>query len=191
MNIATPTIVDRIDLALTMTGTIVDAVTEAQLAQPSLCVGWDLRTELNHLVGGMRIFAAELTATDPGGEHHDDWLGSDHHTAFTTAADLDHAAWHRPDALDTTIRLGFGAVPGPLGALIHLTEVLVHGIDIAVVTDQLHLVDQDACEQLLNTLRGMDFDVFRGPGLFDPQQSVPADAAAYLRLLAFLGRPVD
>ncbi|MFI6041593.1 TIGR03086 family metal-binding protein [Nocardia sp. NPDC051321] len=190
MNIAAPTVIDRIDIALAMTGTIVKDVTQTQLAQPSLCAGWDLRTELNHLVGGMRIFAAELTATDPGGEHHDDWLGSDHRTAFTTAADLDHAAWHRPDALDTTIRLGFGAVPGPLGAVIHLAEVLVHGIDIAVVTDQQHRIDQDACEHLLNTVRAMDFDVFRGPGLFDPQQPAPTDAAAHLRLLAFLGRPL-
>ncbi|WP_433654419.1 TIGR03086 family metal-binding protein [Nocardia sp. CA-128927] len=191
MNIAASTIVDRIGLALEMTGAIVDGVTEAQLDQPSLCAGWDLCTELNHLVGGMRIFAAELTATEPGGEHHDDWLGSDHHAAFAVAADLDRAAWQRPGALDTTIRLGFGPVPGQLGALIHLGEVLVHGVDIAVVTQQQHLIDQHACGQLLNTMRDMDFDAFRRPGLFDPQQRAPADAPAHQQLLAFTGRPIS
>ncbi|MEV6559424.1 TIGR03086 family metal-binding protein [Nocardia sp. NPDC051756] len=188
MNITTPAIVDRIDFALTMTGAIVAGITEPDLAEPSLCAGWDLRTELNHLVGGMRIFAAELTHTDPGGAHHDDWLGANPQAAFTTAATLDRAAWHRPDALDTTIRLGFGPVPGPLGALIHLTEVLVHGIDLAVTTNQQHLIDEPASAHLLTTVRAMDFDTFRRPGLFDPQHPAPANAAVHQQLLAFMGR---
>src|SRR5262245_6049392 len=124
-----PTVIDRIDRALDMTDAIVKGITQFQA--PSLCPGWDVHTELNHLVGGMRIFAAELTGTDPGARHEDDWLSDDPYAAFTTAAGLDRAAWHRPGSLDTTVRLGFGTVPGPMAALIHLTEVLVHGVDLA------------------------------------------------------------
>src|SRR5262245_12880718 len=102
------TVIDQIDRALDMTNAIVKGIT--QLQAPSRCPDWDVRTELNHLVGGMRIFAAELTGTDPGARHEDDWLFDDPYSAFTTAADLDRAAWHRPAALDTTVRLGFGAV---------------------------------------------------------------------------------
>ncbi|MEU1551078.1 TIGR03086 family metal-binding protein, partial [Nocardia sp. NPDC005745] len=132
----TPTVIDHIGAALDMTGGIVAGITDTDLDRPSLCDGWDLRTELNHLVGGMRIFAAELTSITLGRDHHDDWLGADHHAAFAAAADLDRAAWHRPDALDTTIRLGFGPVPGPMAALIHLGELVVHGVDLAVSTTQ-------------------------------------------------------
>ncbi|MBL7489974.1 TIGR03086 family protein [Frankia sp. AgB1.9] len=182
------TVIDQIDRALDVTATVVKGITGDQLTAPTPCPGWDVRTELNHLVGGMRIFAAELTATDAGGEHEDDWLGTDHHAAFATAAALDRAAWQRPDALDTTVRLGFGPTPGPVAALIHLTEVLAHGADLAVATGQESLLDEDACAGLLAIMTGMDFDAFRRPGMFGPAVPAPRDAPAHRRLLAFLGR---
>jgi uncharacterized protein (TIGR03086 family) len=180
--------IDRIDAALDMTAAVVAGIADAQLATPSLCPEWDVRTELNHLVGGMRIFAAELSGTDAGKTHDDDWLGADPQVAFTTAADLDRAAWHRPNALDATVHLGFGAVPGRMAAQIHLTEVLVHGADLAVVTGQEDRIDQRLCADLLATMRAMDFGAFRRPGMFGPEHPAPADASAHQRLLAFLGR---
>ncbi|MFF2549391.1 TIGR03086 family metal-binding protein [Nocardia sp. NPDC058058] len=181
-------IVDHIDAAITATGRIVDAIPADRLPAPTLCEKWDVRTELNHLVGGMRIFAAELTATDPGGEHESDWLAADHHAAYRTAATLDRAAWHRPDALTGTVRLGFGPVPGTLAAMIHLTEVLVHGMDLAVAIDREDLIDQRAATDLLEILRDNDFDAFRQPGMFGPAVELAAVAPAHRRLLAFTGR---
>jgi len=178
--------IDRIDAALDMAAGIVATVPAS--SAPSLCPGWDVRFELNHLVGGMRIFAAELSGVPAGGDHHDDWLGDDHVGAFTTAADLDRAAWHRPGALDTTVRLGFGAVPGRTAALIHLTEILVHGADLAVVSGREELVDQRQCAELLNTMQHLDFDAFRRPGMFGAERPAPAGAPAHWQLLAFLGR---
>lgn len=180
--------IDRIDSALDMTTAVVENIAAAQLATSSLCPGWDVRTELNHLVGGMNIFAAELTGTQAGKDHEDDWLGADHHAAFTTAAGLDRAAWHRPDALDGTVRLGFGPVPARMAAMIHLTEVLVHGSDLAVVTGQEDRIDQRQCAELLATMRGLDFNAFRRPGMFDAERPAPEAAPAHERLLAFLGR---
>ncbi|MGC4956789.1 TIGR03086 family metal-binding protein [Actinomadura citrea] len=136
----------------------------------------------------MRIFVAELTDTDPGATHEDDWLGTDPQAACTLAADLDRAAWHRPNALDTTVRLGFGAVPGPMAALIHLTEVLVHGTDLALATAQTHFIDEEACRELLTIMQGMDFDPFRRPGMFASAVATSDDAPAHRRLMAFLGR---
>jgi uncharacterized protein (TIGR03086 family) len=181
-------VIEQIDRALAMTGAVVEGLTRDQLAAPTLCPGWDVHTELNHLVGGMRIFAAELTGTESGGAHEDDWLGADPHAAFAVAAGLDRDAWHRPDALRGTVRLGFGAVPGPTAALIHLTEVLVHGVDLALATGQEARADESACEYLLATMRGMDFSAFRRPGMFGPELTPPAESPAHRRLLAFLGR---
>ncbi|WP_433666258.1 TIGR03086 family metal-binding protein [Nocardia sp. CA-136227] len=191
MNTVVPTLVDRIHDALDTTGAIVAGIDDTQLGLPSLCPGWDVRFELNHLVGGLRVFAAELTHTDPGGDHHDDWLGTHHRTAYAAAAHLDRDAWSRPSALDTTVRLGFGPVPGPMAALIHLTEILVHGIDLAVVTGQQHLVDERQADYLFTVMRSMDFDAFRRPGMFGLAQPSSADAPAHQRLLAFLGRPTS
>jgi uncharacterized protein (TIGR03086 family) len=185
------TVIHRIDAALDMTAGIVGGIGPDRLGLPSLCPGWAVRTELNHLVGGMRIFAALLGGTAPAAGHDDDWLGDDPHGAFTTAAALDRAAWHRPGALDTTVMLSFGPLPGPLAAAVHQTEVLVHGADLAVVTGQPDRIDQRQCEDLLDTMRSMDFGMFRRPGMFGAERPAPPDAAAHLRLLAFLGREVS
>lgn len=181
-------VIERIDRALGATAAVVEGIGAARLAAASACPGWDVRDELNHLVGGMRIFAAELTGTAAGADHGADWLGADPRAAFARAAGLDRAAWRRPDALQGTVRLGFGEVPAPTAALIHLTEVLVHGVDLAVATGQDALADGPACEHLLAVMRGMDFGAFRRPGMFGPERAAPAGAPAHVRLLAFLGR---
>ncbi|MQY06888.1 TIGR03086 family metal-binding protein [Actinomadura macrotermitis] len=187
----TASVIDQIDDALDMTGAIVATITGDRLAAPTPCPGWDVRTELNHLVGGMRVFAAELTGTDPGGAHEDDWLGPGPQAAYAAAAELDRAAWHRPDALDTTVRLGFGEVPGPAAALIHLTEVLVHGADLALATGEEHLIAEEPCAALLGIMRGMDFDAFRRPGMFGPAVPAQDGAPPHRMLLAFLGRDLN
>ncbi|WP_062996129.1 TIGR03086 family metal-binding protein [Nocardia mikamii] len=182
--------IDHIDAALDATTRIVAGLRADLLATPSLCPGWDLRFELNHLVGGMRIFAAALCGTEAEQDHHDEWLGCDPHAAFATAAELDRAAWHRPDALSATVRLGFGAVPAPLAAQIHRTEILVHGIDLAVVAGLTDRIDDRQSAELLATMRAMDFDTFRRPGMFAAAVPAPAQAPPHRQLLAFLGRDV-
>ncbi|MGW5245778.1 TIGR03086 family metal-binding protein [Streptomyces sp. NPDC004129] len=190
-----PAAVGRIGRALAMTGSVVEAIGGDVWSAPTPCPEWDARTTLNHVVGGMRIFAAELTGTDPGGEHHDDWLGTDPVHAYKAAAEADRAAWQQAaptdaDLAKAMVRLGFGPVPGPMAALIHLTEVLVHGVDLATAAGRTDLVDQRLCEDLLTHMRRTGMDAFRGPGMFGPENPAPEGAAAHVRLLAFLGRQV-
>lgn len=76
-----------------------------------------------------------------------------------------------------------------MAALIHRTGILVHGVDLAVVTGREGQVDQRQCAQLLTTLRAMDFDAFRQPGMFGGENPVADGTPAHRRrLLAFLGR---
>lgn len=185
------TVVDQIDSAITMTGAVVDGIRPDQLGAPSLCAGWDVRTELNHLVGGMRIFTAELTGVPAGAAHDADWLGGDPRDAYARAATADRQAWRRPGALETTVRISLGALPGPMAALVHLTEVLVHGIDLATVTGQHHVVDERQCADLLTAMRDIGgMDPFRRPGMFGAELSAPAGASPHQLLLAYLGRSV-
>ena len=183
--------VRRIERAIDATGLVVAGVAEGQWANPTPCTEWDARAVLNHTVGGMRIFAAELNGTDPGAEHESDWLGADPKGAYAEAAEVDRAAWNRPGALDTTVHISLGALPGPMAALIHFTEVCVHGVDLAVATGQQAVLDEELCAELLSVMRGMGgFDAFRVPGVFGPEiQSAPG-AAPHGQLLAYLGRTV-
>ncbi|WP_330252394.1 TIGR03086 family metal-binding protein [Nocardia sp. NBC_00565] len=180
--------INRIDRAIEMSAAVVAGIPADRMTAPTPCVDWDVREVLNHLVGGMNIFAAQLRGVEPGREHHDDWLGAAPHAAYAAAAVVDMAAWHRSDALERTVRLGFGEVPGPMAAVIHLTEVLVHGIDLAVATGQESLLDQQLCAEMLAIMRNMGMDNFRGPGMFGPELPAVADAPAHRQLSAYLGR---
>ncbi|MGV9242440.1 hypothetical protein [Streptomyces sp. NPDC003710] len=75
-----------------------------------------------------------------------------------------------------------------MAAVIHLTELVVHGAGLAVVTGREDRVDQGLCEHLLTTMRGMDFAAFRRPGMFAAERPAPAGAPAHRRLPAFTGR---
>jgi uncharacterized protein (TIGR03086 family) len=182
--------IDDIELALAATGRLVAGIDGEQWTAPTPCEGWDVATVVNHVVGGMRIYAAELTGTDPGGAHEDDWLGDDPLAAYRDAATRVLAAWRTPGAGQRTVGLSFGAVPAPLAAVVELTEIVVHGLDVAVATGQEDAVDQGQAERLLALMTGMGIDSFRAPGIFGPEQPAPAGAPAHRRLLAFLGRTV-
>ncbi|WP_298515827.1 TIGR03086 family metal-binding protein [uncultured Nocardioides sp.] len=180
---------DQLASALATTGRIVTAICPEHWAAPTPCAGWDVRTEANHLVGGLRIFAAQLTG-DPTDHDHDgtDWLGADPAAAYGVAAAEDLEAWHRPGAMDTVFDLAFGQVPASMALVVHLTEVVVHGLDLAVATGQEHLADQAQAAWLLGLMRQMGTDSFRVPGIFEPERTAGPDAAPHRQLLAFLGR---
>jgi len=181
--------VRRIERAIEATGLVVAGVAEGQWANITPCAVWDARAVLNHTVGGMCIFTAELNGTDPGAEHESDWLGTDPKAAYTEAAEADRTAWNRPGALDTTVHISLGALPGPMAALIHFTEVCVHGVDLAVATGQQASVDEELCAELLSVMRGMGgFDAYRMPGVFGPEVRPAPGAAPHGQLLAYLGR---
>jgi len=183
-------LVDRLAAALTTTGTLVAGIPATRWNDPTPCPGWTVRDVANHLVGGLRIFAAQLTGTDPGGEHEDDWLGDAPAAAYADAAAAVLAAWRAPGAMDRTLDISLGPVPAPLGAVIELTEVVVHGLDLAVATGQADRVDEEQAAALHRLMLEMGFDAFRIPGVFGAAVDVPGTAPAHLQLLGFLGREV-
>ncbi|MFN8167703.1 MAG: TIGR03086 family metal-binding protein [Candidatus Nanopelagicales bacterium] len=185
-------IVAQIQRALASTGRVVSAIDDRHWRTATLCRPWDVREELNHLVGGMRIFAAMLEGRSPEAEHESDWLGHDPQAAFGQAAALDAAAWQRDDALAGTLTLGFGRLPRPMAAAVHLTEVVVHGLDIAIAIDRPDLADEDLSAGLLDSMHAMGgLDPFRVPGMFGAQVPAAADSPPHRRLLAYTGRHLD
>jgi uncharacterized protein (TIGR03086 family) len=84
-------------------------------------------------------------------------------------------------------RVGGVDVPGEVCAMIGLTEVVIHGWDVAVVTGQDYEVDDEVAEAVLTHMAGFAAD---GPveGLFGPAVEVGDDATAFERALALSGR---
>jgi uncharacterized protein (TIGR03086 family) len=181
-------VVDALAAALATTGDLVSGIAPTQWSAPTLCPRWDVRAVTNHLVGGLRIFTAQLTGTDAGAEHEDDWLGENPAAAYTNAAAAVLTAWRAPDAMSRTLSISLGDLPAPMGAVIELTEVVVHGLDLAVATGQEDRVDAAQATALHHLMLGMGMDSFRIPGVFGPAVPAPADAPAHRQLLAFLGR---
>ena len=161
-------VIDALEAALATTGTLVAGIAATQWGAPTLCPGWTVRELTNHLVGGLRIFAAQLTGSDAGGEHEDDWLGDSPAAAYLSAATAVLAAWRTPGVMGGTLSVSLGDVPAPLGAVIELTEVVVHGLDVAVATAQEDRVDAGQSIALHELMLGMGMDAFRVPGVSAP-----------------------
>lgn len=182
---------DQLDRALATTGRIVAGVAGDQWGDPTPCAEWDVRQVANHLVGGLSIFALQLDGQDYAVDHDGhDWLGADPSASYAAAAGADRAAWRRPGADATVFDLAFGNVPAPMAVVVHLTEVVVHGLDIAVATGQEDLADEPAAAGLLATMHAMGTEVFRVPGIFGPEVAAAEGDPAHRRLLAYLGRRV-
>lgn len=178
-----------IERGVQMAGRIVLGISQDQWSTTSPCAGWSVRDVLNHMVGGMRIFAAELAGREPEAEHEADWVGRDPAAAFAQAAELDLAAWRNPDALSGVVTISLGTLPASFAAVIHLLELVGHGVDLAAATEQTHLVEEALCGEVLELLAAMGgLDAYRVPGVFGPEVAVNADAPAHVRLSGYLGR---
>ena len=179
----------RIDQALVVLRSVVTALDDADWGSPTACAEWNVRDVHNHTVGGMNIFAAELAGASIAADHESDWLGDDPLGAFEAAAVADSAAWRGPFPADRTVTISLGRLPLGLAAVIHLTELVTHGVDLACATGRVDLLDERLCAGLLDAMHGMGgVDDYRVPGVFGPAVAVGANSAPHVRLAAYLGR---
>ncbi|HXS61715.1 MAG TPA: TIGR03086 family metal-binding protein [Streptosporangiaceae bacterium] len=173
--------------ALDATGQVVDAVTADQWRASTPCTDWTSADLLRHLVTGNSRFAAAVS-----GEPLSDEIGSDADlpAAYRDSAAALLSAFAAPGALERVVTVPFGTVPGSVALHLRVTEVLVHGWDLAKATGQSVEFPADVAEQelafSLSALEQLPPD--RRP--FAPPQPVSADAPAIERLVACLGRSV-
>ena len=151
---ATPTdAADRIARAVDATGQLVAAVRDDEWAIPTGCTGWTVRDLVGHLVGGNRAFAAMAAGEEPPGG--DDLLGDDPLAAYRESGEALRAAFTRPGVLDEVFRVPAGTLPGAVVLHLRLTELLVHGWDLARATGRSTTVlPADLAEQELAFSRG-------------------------------------
>lgn len=190
-------LVARIDRALAVADRIVGVVGAADHGRTTPCPEWDVRELLAHLVGGVAEMAGMVVAASAGPAPLGDRDSAlaievdplDPVAAWPAAVVADRAAWSRPGAIDGAVAFSFATLPGPMAAMVHLTELVVHPIDLAVAIGREDLIDEDLAAGLLRSMHELGgIDGFRVPGMFGPEVAVDHDAAAHRRLLAFVGR---
>lgn len=102
-------------------------------------------------------------------------------------------AWRDPTAWTGMTKAGPVEMPGEVGGLVALDELVVHGWDLAVATGEEFRADDASLEGAQSFLA-----MFSGPGTedqrgdaFGPEREAQADAPLLERVLAMAGRDVN
>ena len=174
--------------AVALAQQVIDGVRPEQMGQPTPCTDWDVRALLNHMIGLTRMAAAGAA-----GEAMPDWeadfVGEDAGVAFAEAARDARAAFVAPGALERTVRMPWGEVPGAMLVRLNAMDLTIHAWDLAKATGRPTELEPDLCETVLAFGRTMMKDEYRRPGgSFGAEVAVPAAAPACDRLAAFYGR---
>ncbi len=183
-----PDPVDQLSTALECTGKVIGAVGAGQWKLPTPCTDWNVTELVAHLASGNACFEAALRHQDPA---DDGTVDADPAGAYRRSIPGLLDAFRAPGAMDEPVTVPFGTVPGAVAANLRLTEVLVHGWDLAQATDQpASAFPEDLAQAALAFTRGALGALSPGRRPFAPPQPVADDAPAIDRLAAFLGRPV-
>lgn len=172
------------------TADVLNTITDDQLDAPTPCAGMSVRNLVAHIGGLSLAFAAAagkdfgpLTDTPPDDSAPlDPGWRTDYPDNLAALAD----AWKNPQAWTGMTRVGSIDLPGEVGGLIALAEVVIHGWDAARATGQRYDVDPAVVESCLAHLA--QFDTSGTDGLFGPAVPVADDAPAMDRIVGLSGR---
>lgn len=168
---------------------LVDRVRDDQWRGPTPDEGWDVRTLVHHLVYELvwapPLFAGE-TIQDVGDRFDGDLLGSDPKATCRSAVSAANAALSE-DAMERTVHLSYGDVPGRHYAFELTNDLWIHGWDLARAIGADDRIDDDAA-QALYAFYGPLEDGLKASGLFGPKVEPPDDADVQMKLLAVMGR---
>jgi len=176
--------------ALDATRPLVAGVGADQWGSPSPCEGWDVRALLNHVTSG-NFWVAPLvggqTIEEVGDRLDGDLLGDDPLAAYQASAAEAAAAFRAAGAMDASVAVSYGPVPGSVYCGHRFIDVLIHGWDLARATGQDATLPSDlveACFEVVEPQR----QLLEGSGMFGTVQPVGGNADRQTQLLAILGR---
>ena len=162
-----------------------------ELTKPTPCTDWDVKALMNHMAEVMSGFTAALegTAVEMPRQEPTDLLGSDPAGSYADISQRMLDAWRTPGALERTLVMPIGDVPGAVALDIVLADQLLHTWDLARAVGRPYSMDADLAEAALQMMQRMMRPEFRGPGQgFAEAVPCPADAPVQERLVAFAGR---
>lgn len=168
-------------------------VSDDQLGNVTPCDGRTVSQLVSHVAGLLGAFRAaadkELgpwtdTNPDAGGgwsEAEDGWRETlpERGSALATA-------WSQSAAWEGMTRAGGVDLPGEVAGLVALSEVSLHGWDLAKATGQEYACDDETAAVLEGFVGG--FDAVGTPGLYGPAVEVSSSATTFERVLGATGR---
>lgn len=115
-------------------GDLVQAVKEDQWADPIPCADWNVRALVNHVVAEnlwTPMLFGGSTVEEIGDRFDGDVLGTDPKAAWESSITAALKAVQSQGAMDRTVHLSFGDVPGREYAAQLFADYLVHSFDLA------------------------------------------------------------
>jgi uncharacterized protein (TIGR03086 family) len=181
-----------LETAIQSTRGVLAGVTRDQLGLPTPCSSWTVADVINHVVGGQYFFAAVMQGERPSADRPD-FAAGDFLAAFDEGSAASVAAFGSDGAMERTVHLPFGDMPGSVVVGLASTDALTHAWDIARATGQPSDLAPELAASLLAGVRmglppgarGND-----GEAPFGPEQEAPAGSSNADQLAAFLGRTV-
>ncbi len=157
-------------------------VTPDQLDAGCPCTEWNVKTLINHVVGGNQ-WVVQLASIEPAA------LPDDIIAAHEASAEQAQAVFSAPDGLSRMFELPFGTIPGVAFAGLRASDVFTHAWDLAKATGQSTDLDHELAGEAMAAARAEHRPgvprswppVRRGAGVSG--RPPPAD-----QLAAYLGR---
>ena len=150
----------RLSRALDQTGDLIGRIRPEQAVLPTPCPAWDVRGLVNHVVYAVQLIARLDGA--PGEQHDGDLIGENWVGAYQQAANELLAAWQRAGALERTVQSPLGELTPAWRLGQQLTELVVHGWDIARATGQPTDLDPELGQVALAWARENLLPQYRG-----------------------------
>ena len=178
--------------ALASTRAYLAGMKSGQWHDATPCADYDVRALVNHIVSG-NFWVAPLVGgksiADVGDAYDGDVLGDDPLATYDRSAGEAAAAFNAPGAMEASVGVSYGPVPGEIYAGHRFIDVLIHGWDLAKATEPKSPVrlEPELVEACLRIVEPQA-EALRGSGMFATDVEVPPGADPQTRLLALLGR---
>ena len=180
--------IELLDAVLAKTATILDGVTPDERDRPTPCTHFDVGDLVNHVTGFAQAFATGAHGDPPEEDPTVHEASDDPAAEFRSSAAKIVTGW-RTYGVDRTVGIMRSEMPGKSVLAMTVTEYLAHGWDLATATEQPIPYTEAECARALSLIEDILPPQYRGDGQpFGEVVSVPDDAPAVDRFVAFLGR---
>jgi uncharacterized protein (TIGR03086 family) len=176
--------------ALDQAAAVIGAIETDQAEQATPCPDWDVRALVRHVVGhDLPNFMISARGETADWQAPPEELGADWAAEFQERAQALLKVWRAADLNRLVTGPGGGEAPLRSRADHQITELAVHSWDLVRATGAPIALDPALAEHAWAWSRTMLQPQFRGPGkAFGADVTVPEDAPAYDRLVAWFGR---